>query len=93
MSTESKISENTYQPFLKAVYKNKLSKDHYGQRAIDGENYIVCANSVYIVNNTATNAEVERVYISQNDKSIDVEDRIKKLQSVLNSAVKEKTEL
>ena len=93
MSTESKISENTYQPFLKAAYKNKLSKDHYGQRAIDGENYIVCANSVYIVNNTATNAEVERVYISQNDKSIDVEDRIKKLQSVLNSAVKEKTEL
>ena len=49
MKTESKFSENTYQPFLMAVYKNKLSKDHYGQRAIDGDNYIVCANSAYVI--------------------------------------------
>ncbi|NLB61617.1 MAG: DUF262 domain-containing protein, partial [Clostridiales bacterium] len=48
MSTESKISENTYQPFLMAIYKMKLSKDHYGQRANDGDNYINCENSAYV---------------------------------------------
>ncbi|MBT9171846.1 MAG: hypothetical protein DDT21_00220 [Syntrophomonadaceae bacterium] len=83
MQTESKISENTYQPFLKAVYSNNLSKDHYGQRAIDGDNYMVCANSAYVVKSTATNAEVERIAIAQSDKGIDTEDRIIKLQFVL----------
>ena len=63
-----RLSENTYQPFLKAVYKKKLSKDHYGQRAIDGDNYIVCENSAYVVKSTATNAEVERIAIAQNDQ-------------------------
>ena len=80
MSTESKLSENSYQPFLRAVYKNKLSKDHYGQRAIDGDNYVICTNSAYVVKNTATNVEVERIAIAQNDKGIDTEDRILKLQ-------------
>lgn len=80
MSTESKLSENSYQPFLRAVYKNKLSKDHYGQRAIDGDNYVICTNSAYVVKNTATNVEVERITIAQNDKGIDTEDRILKLQ-------------
>lgn len=77
MQTESKISENTYQPFLKAVYKKKLSKDDYGQRVIDGDIYIICANAAYVVRSTATNAEVERIAIAQNGKGIDTEDRIK----------------
>ena len=83
MTTESKISENTYQPFLMAVYKKKLSKDHYGQRAIDGGNYILCENSAYVVKNTSTNVEVERVIIAQNNDGVDMEDRTKKLQLIL----------
>lgn len=83
MSTESKVSENTYQPFLKAVYKNKISKDHYGERAIDGDNYVICTNSAFVVKNTITNVEVERIEITQNDKGTDTEDRIKKLQLLL----------
>ncbi len=70
MQTESKISENTYQPFLKAVYKKKLSKDHYGQRTIDGDNYIVCANSAYVVKSTVTNVEVERIAIFKTIKAL-----------------------
>ena len=93
MQTESKISENTYQPFLKAIYKKKLSKDDYGQRAIDCDNYIVCVNSAYVVKSTVTNVEVDRIAIFQNDKGIDTEDRIKKLQLVLNSEVKENKEV
>ena len=87
MKTESKISENTYQPFLMTVYKNKLSKDSYGQRAIDGDNYIVCLNSAYVVKSIATDEEVERITISQNEKGIDTEDRIKKFQMTLGKIV------
>jgi len=83
MSTESKVSENTYQPFLKAVYNNKISKDHYGERAIYGDNYVICTNSAYVVKNMITNVEVERIEIAQNDEGIDIEDRIKKMQSIL----------
>lgn len=83
MQTEAMISENTYQPFLKAVYKNKLSKDDYGQRAIDGDNYKVCENAAYVVKNISTKAEVERIAIAQNENGIDTEDRIKKLQLAL----------
>ena len=90
METESKLSESSYQPFLRAVYKNKLSKDHYGQRALDGENYILCENSAYVVKNNTTDVEVERVIISQNNSGIDTEDRITKLQLVLNAKSKEK---
>jgi hypothetical protein len=87
MKTESKISENTYQPFLMTVYKNKLSKDSYGQRAIDGDNYIVCLNSAYVVKSIATDEEVERIAIEQNEKGIDMEDRIKKLQYILKKVI------
>jgi len=79
MSTESNISGNTYQPFLKVVYNKKLSKDHYGQRAIDGDNYTICSNSAYVVKNITSDAAVERIAIAQNGQGIDKEDRIKKL--------------
>jgi hypothetical protein len=83
MQTESKVSENTYQPFLKAVYNNKISKDHLGERAIDGDNYIISTNSAYVIKNTLTDIEVERIEIVQNENGIDKEDRIKKLQGLI----------
>ena len=91
MQTESKISENTYQPFLKAVDEKNLSKDYYGQRFIYGDNYVVCENAAYVVKSTETNAEVERIAIAQNDKGIDTEDRIKKLQLALIREGEEKS--
>lgn len=87
MKTETKISENTYQPFLKSVYEEKLSKDHSGQRAIDGDNYIVCMNSAYVVRNTDTDMEVERISIAQDENGIDKENRIKKLESMIRDGV------
>lgn len=79
MSTETNISENTYQPFLKASSRMKLSKDHYGQRAINGDNYIVSLNSAYVVKNMLSDAEVDKIVVKQNDQGIDTEDRIMKL--------------
>jgi len=86
MRTETKWSENTYQPFLKAVDETKLSKDDYGQRIINGDNYIVCENAAYVVKNNVTDAEVERIAIAQNDQGFDTEDRIKKLLKFLKSS-------
>ncbi len=38
---------------------------------------------LYVINNTATDEEIERITITQNDNGIDIEDRIKKLQLLL----------
>ena len=79
MTTEAKISEYSYQPFLKVVYKNKLSKDHLGQRAIDGENYVICQNSSYVIKNSENDEIVKEIKIAQNENGIDIEDRIEKI--------------
>ena len=79
MTTEAKISEYSYQPFLKVVYTNKLSKDHLGQRAIDGENYVICQNSSYVIKNSENDEVVKEIKIAQNENGIDIEDRIEKI--------------
>jgi|GEM_PF-2491147 len=83
MQTESKISENICRPLLKAFDNKKLSKGHYVQRIINDENYIVGENTAYVVKNAETNVEIKRITIAQNDKGIDVEDRIRKLKLIL----------
>lgn len=87
MTTETKISENAYQPFLKAVYEKKLSKEHCGERAIDGDNYIVCTNSAYIIKNISSDEEIDRITIAQNEQGIDTEDRIQKLLLFLGNKI------
>lgn len=84
MQTESKVSGNTYQPFLKTVDKKNLSKDHFGQRIFFSDNYIICKNDAFVIKNAETDEEVERITIQQNNDGIDMEDRIKKLLIVLN---------
>lgn len=79
MQTETNISQNTYQPFLKAFDRKNLSRDDYGQRIILGDNYMISENDAYIIRNIETNEEVERIEITQNDKGVDTEDRIQKL--------------
>jgi hypothetical protein len=76
MQTESQISANTYQPFLKIIDKNNLSKDHNGQRIYWGDKYVECENSAYIIKDIETNEEVDRITIMQSDEGIDAEDRI-----------------
>lgn len=87
MKTQFEVSGNTYQPFLKIIYKDKLSKDSNGQHAIDGDNYIICTNSAFIVKNIDTDEKAERIVIEQNEKGIDIEDRIKKMQLILGENV------
>ncbi len=79
MRTESKLSENTYQPFLMAVDSKRLSKDDLGQLIRDGENDIVCENEGYVIRNRETKEIVARVMIAQDEQGIDMEDRIVKM--------------
>lgn len=85
MQTETKLSENTYQPFLKAIDEKNLSKDYYGKRIIKEGNYMVCENASFVIKSIETDLEVKRISISQNSKGIDTEDRIKKLRYILGN--------
>ena len=79
MLTETKWSENTYQPFLKAVDSDKLSRDDLGQYIVLSNIYIACENDAYVIYDNETEEEIDRLPISQNESGIDLEDRIIKL--------------
>lgn len=80
MQTVQQVSQNSYQPFLYAVdHSEALSRDHFGERIIHGNVYIVCENNAFVVRKMDDESEVERLDITQNDDGIDTEDRILKL--------------
>ena len=82
MLTETKWSENTYQPFLKAVDDKRISREHCGQRIIFDDRYLKCENDAYVVRLTSNDAEIYRLSIPQNEFGIDIEDRILKIQAI-----------
>lgn len=81
MLTETKWSENTYQPFLKAVDADKLSRDDLGQYIVLSNIYIDCENDAYVIYDNETDEEIDRLPVLQNENGIDVEDRIIKLKN------------
>ena len=82
MSTEKKMSNNSYQPFLKEVERNdNISREDLGMRLLFGDYYVECENSAYVVRNSDTDSEEDRLTINQRkigDQMIDTEDRIEK---------------
>ena len=72
-----------YQPFLKVIDARNLSLEHFGERIIRGDEYIICENSAYVVKNSETDEEIERIPISQNAHGVDTEDRIEKMRNFL----------
>lgn len=81
MLTETKWSENTYQPFLKAVDADKLSRDDLGQYIVLSNIYVDCKNNAYVIYGNETDEEIDRLPVMQNEDGIDVEDRIIKLKN------------
>lgn len=81
MLTETKWSENTYQPFLKAVDADKLSRDDLGQYIVLSNIYIDCENDAYVIYDNETDEEIDRLPVLQNENGIDIEDRIIKLKN------------
>lgn len=57
MMTETKWSENTYQPFLRAVDESKLSRDEMGQYLLCGDKYIEAVNNGYSICDMALEEE------------------------------------
>ncbi len=85
MLTETKWSENTYQPFLKFSDDVILSRDDHGQRIILKNVYIECRNDAYLIKNNYSDEIVERIQIEQNEDGIDIENRIEKLKMLFDS--------
>lgn len=85
MLTETKWSENTYQPFLKLIDDDYLPRDYYGQYIILKNVYIECSNDAYLVKDNNSEDEVDRIHIEQNKNGIDVENRIEKLKNYYES--------
>ena len=78
MLTETKWSENTYQPFLKLIDDDYLSRDYCGQYIILENVYIECGNDAFLIKDNDSEDEVYRIHIEQNKNGIDVENRIEK---------------
>ena len=78
MSTEKKMSNNSYQPFLKEVeVRDNISREDLGMRLVFGDYYVECENDSYVVKNLDTDREEDRLAINQRD-GVDTEDRIQK---------------
>ena len=83
MLTQSNVSENSYNPFLKEADAKHLSKDYFGQRLVYTDVYIICENNSYRVFKNKNEEMIERIPISHNEKGIDVVNRVDLLQSYI----------
>ena len=85
MQTKSQWSQNTYNPYLKAVDDAHLSRDFMGQRLIYQDYYVKSENDRFVAYNYNDDSIVDILAISQNEVGIDVEDRIIKLKEWLDN--------
>ncbi len=83
MATRSKLSQNSYMPFLKIVDQKNLSKDTFGQQLMYDNHYIYCLNDSFVIKSIEGDREISRINISQNDSKFDTENRIDKLKMFL----------
>lgn len=84
MQTETRLSEYSYYPALKAASDSHLSKEHYGDRLIFGDEYITCTKDSYVRRKSDDpNSEPIIIKIKQNAKGIDTEDRISLLKGYI----------
>lgn len=72
------ISQNSYQPFLKLIDEDALSRDEMGQYLIKGDYWVECANDGFYLHNMSDNEIVDVLMIDQNENGIDVENRVEK---------------
>ena len=80
--TQSNPSENSYQPFLKTVDDQHLSREYKGRHIVLENVYISCINNAYVVYRNDNDEEIYRIDIVQNEDGIDTENRIEKLKKL-----------
>ena len=85
LQTKSQWSENSYLPYLKEADPVHLSRDSMGQRLAYDDLYIIGENNRFIVKDSSTDEDIETVPIKQNERGIDVEDRINVLKEYIKT--------
>lgn len=75
MQTETRLSESSYYPSLKAASNSHLSKEHYGDRLIFGDEYITCEKNSYLRRKNKDGSIIDTIIIP-NSGDIDTKDRI-----------------
>lgn len=88
MVTSTKLSENSYQPFLKVIDSDHLDRDDYGTRLKYDNNFVFCESNRFVVKDSK-NEEKGKIPISQNENGIDTENRIEKYRSSKKEFFKE----
>lgn len=83
MTTQSKMSSNSYIPFLKEADSKNISRDDFGKRLIYGDYYIESFRNSFVIKSLEDDSILSEVVISQNNNGIDVGNRIEKLKSYL----------
>lgn len=78
LQTKSQPSLSSYYPFFRAAEpnENRLDKDDYGRRLVYGNKYIIYENAAFVIRDTETDEEIDRVEIKQNEDGVDIEDRV-----------------
>lgn len=86
MQTETRLSEYSYYPALKAALRaasdSHLSKKHYGDRLIFDDVYITCEKDSYLIRKNEDDSTVDTIIIP-NSGGIDTEDRITLLENYI----------
>ena len=81
-----KVSENSYNPFLKEV-NGHVSREHWGNRIYinDGEFLTETQTSYLLISNDENENVQQEFAIAQNEKGIDTENRIEKMKENLST--------
>ncbi len=84
MVTNNKLSQNSYNAFLKAIDKNNMiSREDLGDKIIGNGKYIKSDNKGYSIYSIESNSLIEQVTIDQDEQGVDKEDRIIKMKKYL----------
>lgn len=81
-----KVSENSYNPFLKAV-NNNVWREHWGNRIYLNEKEFLreTQTSYRVISNDENEVLLMEFAINQNEKGIDTENRIEKMKSIFET--------
>lgn len=85
MQTRTYLSQNSYDPYLKAASEAHLSMDDMGQRLIFGDEHIICTNNSFLRRKNADESIVDTIHIAQNSAGVDTEDRILVLKNYIKT--------
>lgn len=81
-----KESENSYNPFLKAV-KDNVAREHYGNRIYlsEKEFLIETQTSYQVLSNDESENVLKKLVITQNENGIDTENRVEKMKGEISA--------